>query len=332
MSTLPVSAPAQIYAQRGLSLVELLVSMAIGIFLIGGAFTVYIQGRATYELNESIARMQENASFALKYLEEDIQLAGYWGTHRETGAIDGRASSNPPLGVVINGDCAANWSLQLNNYLEGSNDVRPNWACIDAADYVNLTDVLAVRRAAQAPVATAALETGRLYIRSSLTPQGQLFVGPAQPAGFSPDARNYPLVARAYYVSPNSVGSDAGATADAGNRVPSLRRANLTVVGNAPAVVDAEIVAGVEDLQVQFGIEPAGAATPGAVAYVDADNPLLATARIVAVRVWLLIRAEQPETGYVDDISYQLGNVTRDPTNDGFRRLLVSRTIRIRNR
>lgn len=308
--------------QRGISLVELLVSLAIGVFLVGGALSVYIQGRGTYSVNESIARMQENANFALKYLERDIQLAGLWGTHRETGVIQGRAASNP-IAAAVAGDCAPNWAIDLDAYLEGVNDVAPPWTCITEANHMDNTDVLTVRRASAVPVDTADLEAGRLYIRSSLTPRSQVFQGTAEPVGFPPDARNYPLVTRAYYVRPDSVGS-----AD----LPALRRIDLTRAGGGAVLQDSEIVPGVEDLQVQFGIEPQNAAVPGAVAYVDGDSPLLANSRIVSVRLWLLIRAEQPETGYVDDVGYQLGNIAREPANDAYRRMLVSRTFRIRNR
>ena len=52
-----------------------MVSLAIGTFIIGGALSVYIKSRETYTLTESLARMQETASFALKQMEPDIQLA-----------------------------------------------------------------------------------------------------------------------------------------------------------------------------------------------------------------------------------------------------------------
>ena len=316
--------------QRGVSLVELLVSLAIGVILIGGALGVYINGRATYTLNETIARMQENASFALKYLERDIQLAGLWGSHNEVGAVDGRALSNPIGGLPAN-DCNNNWSIQLTLYMEGANNTRPaGWTCIDAAQYMPETDVLAVRRVEPTPVATAALQAGQMYLRSSLAPRGQVFIGAAEPGGFAANARNYPLIARAYYVSNDSLGGSALAP------VPALRMIELVDGGAAPTLRDTEIVAGVENLQVQFGIRPTAGPT-GAVAYVNADSALLAPGAgntIVSARVWILVRSETPEAGFEDDATYTMGDVIFTPPENvrDHRRLLVTRTIDIRNR
>ncbi|MEO1574290.1 MAG: PilW family protein [Pseudomonadota bacterium] len=321
--------------QHGLSLVELLVSLAIGVILIGGALTVYIGGRATYTLNETLARMQENAAFAMKYIEDDVRLAGMWGTHNQVAAISGRAEDNPIAGTPGN-DCNANWSIRLSLYVEGSNNENPDgWDCIPDDDYMADTDVLAIRRADPTPVATADLASGQLYLRSSLLPQGQVFLGTAEPAGFSPDARNYPLHARAYYVTPTSVASLADD--DQGSRaVPALRRIDLTAGGVAPTLRDREIVTGIEQLQVQFGIRAEDAPVGGAAAYVNPDSALLDPAAgniVVAVRVWVLVRSELPEPGYEDNPTYQMGDYEYNVPNDvlDHRRLLVTRTFDLRN-
>ena len=66
-------------SQRGLSLIELLVALAIGSILIVGAVYVFSRGRTTYAVNESVARLQENGRYVLSVLEPDIELAGYYG-------------------------------------------------------------------------------------------------------------------------------------------------------------------------------------------------------------------------------------------------------------
>ena len=319
--------------QRGLSLVELLVSLAIGVVLIGGALSVYIGGRATYTLNETIARMQENAAFALKYIEDDVRLAGLWGTHADLLTVSGRAADNPVATTPAN-DCEANWSIRLADYVEGSNNIAPaTWGCL--GDYLAGTDVLAVRRVDPAPVATADLDAGQMYVRSSLTPRGQVFVGTAEPPGFSADARNYPLMARAYYVTPDSVAGQAN-DAEGSRQVPALRRVDLVDGGVSPTLRDREIVTGIEQLQVQFGIRAIGAPVGGASAYVNPDSPLLAPGAgnaIVSVRVWVLVRSELPELGYDDNPTYSMGDidyVVPDDVRD-HRRLLVTRTFDLRN-
>jgi type IV pilus assembly protein PilW len=65
--------------------------------------------------------------------------------------------------------------------------------------------------------------------------------------------------------------------------------------------------------------------------YVNPGDPLLNTALVVTARVWLLVRAENPEVGFVDSRTYNYADVVNYQPNDGFRRLLVSRTIQVRN-
>ncbi len=318
------------HSQRGISLVELMVSLVLGVILIGGALSVYINGRATYTLNENIARMQENANFALKYIEQDVRSAGLWGTHNQVAAVRGRADDNPPDVADLPGnDCEDFWSVNLAAYVEGSNGALPaGWDCI--TDYLAGTDVMAVRRVDTRPVATGALQANQIYVRTSINPRGQIFIGNAEPAGFAPNARNFSLLAHAYYVSPNSLAGTDDVP------VPALRRLELI---NGPTLRDGEIVNGIENFQVQFGVRDINDPLSGAVAYVNPDSALLdplAENTIVSVRVWLLVRSERPETGYVDGATYVMGDVEFTPPrfNDAsdFRRLLVTRTFDIRNR
>jgi hypothetical protein len=96
--------------------------------------------------------------------------------------------------------------------------------------------------------------------------------------------------------------------------------------------VDREIVPGVEDLQLEFGIDQT--ADQNADFFVPADTALVAGTDIVAVRVWLLVRAEQPEFSFRDDRTYEYadrsGGSAYTPA-DNFRRVLVGKTIALRN-
>ena len=53
------------HKQHGLSLIELLVAMAIGGFLIIGAVTLQSQTRKTFSINENSARLQETARYVV---------------------------------------------------------------------------------------------------------------------------------------------------------------------------------------------------------------------------------------------------------------------------
>ncbi|MFT0211622.1 PilW family protein [Pseudomonas sp. F1_0610] len=63
--------------QKGLSLVELMVALAIGMFLVLGIIQVFLTSRDSYSVNEGIARLQENGRFSLDFLTQSLRQAGY---------------------------------------------------------------------------------------------------------------------------------------------------------------------------------------------------------------------------------------------------------------
>lgn len=65
--------------QQGLTLVEMMVAMTIGLVLLSGVITVLTSSQQTYRVNEAMARLQENARYAFQLLSRDIRMAGYRG-------------------------------------------------------------------------------------------------------------------------------------------------------------------------------------------------------------------------------------------------------------
>ena len=63
----------------GMSLVELMVAMVIGMILMLGVVQIFMASHAASRLSEGAARTQENARFALDFLERDIRMAGHMG-------------------------------------------------------------------------------------------------------------------------------------------------------------------------------------------------------------------------------------------------------------
>jgi hypothetical protein len=163
----------------------------------------------------------------------------------------------------------------------------------------------------------AALGNDRVYLISNpLT--GELFIGgDPLPAGYAADDPVNELVTNAYYVSPES---------SAGDGVPSLRR---MVLAAGPSIDDEELVPGVEDMQVQLGIDTDADGSVNS--YVNPGNALLAGAQIIAVRLWLRLRATKAEVAFADDATYEYAGHSVAP-DDGLRRLVVARTIQLRNR
>lgn len=65
--------------EHGVTLVELLVSLVLGMLLTAGIIKVFAGNRTTYAFNESLSRIQENARFTLDHMAYEARMAGYSG-------------------------------------------------------------------------------------------------------------------------------------------------------------------------------------------------------------------------------------------------------------
>lgn len=65
--------------QRGLSLIELLIAMTLGLVLSLGASAVFLAGQRNLALNEELSRSQERLRFAKEWLARDLRQLGYLG-------------------------------------------------------------------------------------------------------------------------------------------------------------------------------------------------------------------------------------------------------------
>ncbi len=63
--------------QAGLSLIEIMIALLIGAFLIGGVLQIFIGSKQTYRMQQALSRLQENGRFAMDFLAKDIRMAGY---------------------------------------------------------------------------------------------------------------------------------------------------------------------------------------------------------------------------------------------------------------
>ncbi len=136
------------------------------------------------------------------------------------------------------------------------------------------------------------------------------------------------LEIRSYYIANDSVGREGW---------PALRVKSLTESRGAVQFRDEEVMPGVEDLQVEFGVAQTEGAGP-VVRFVPANSPraepgATGPPRIVAVRLWLRVRADTTEQGHRDERTLNYANTafTPSPAEVRQRRLLVTRTVALRN-
>ncbi|SDK80304.1 PilW family protein [Microbulbifer yueqingensis] len=65
--------------QRGISLVELMVSITVGLILMTGVVQLFLSSRATFTTQQAISRVQETGRLAMEFMSRDIRMAGYMG-------------------------------------------------------------------------------------------------------------------------------------------------------------------------------------------------------------------------------------------------------------
>lgn len=87
--------PAGHFGQRGLGLVEVLVAMAIALFLLGGLFTIFYTTRQTFSAQQGIAGLQDNERLAMTLMGEVIHGAGYYPTPQPPTPIPNTGTALP---------------------------------------------------------------------------------------------------------------------------------------------------------------------------------------------------------------------------------------------
>lgn len=332
--------------QTGLSLTELMVALAIGSFLMIGAIQIYNQSREAFVINESIARVQETAQFAMDTIEADLRMASNWGRTSRALNVEGRSiagepnPANPTFLPNVPAKCGEMWVLDLALPIDGFNN-NYGLACLPTAaagTAQSQSDTITVRRASVAPVLPL---NGRLQIQSTRG-QAKIFnngvvegiytppADPAFPATPADPSATHNLFVNSYYVAQES---------ELIPGAPTLRRKTLTVTAGVSDIEDEEVAPGVENIQLMLGIDVDGDNTVDR--YVNPGDPIynvnavvagyVPGARVLTARVWMVVRGITPEQGVQDTLTYTPGDVDLGALSDGFRRMQVSKTILLRN-
>lgn len=313
--------------KRGFSLVELMIAMVLGLFLIGGVISVFLANRQVYRQNENLGRMQENARYAFEVVARDV---------REAAGVP--CGNNVPTANVLN-NAATNWWSNWGNGIEGyeGTEVLPAKAIgTGTLDRVTGTDAIVIHSstenngvvitehddpAAQFKVNTTAhgfvdgdivlvcdYKKAAIFQITSASDTNVTVVhntGGTQTPGNCSKGLGYPTVCTtngtAY--SFENGGFLTKLTANSwyigfnGRGGRSLYRVRLTQSGGNAATVTEEIAEGVTNMQVQYLAKDASGNLP--VSYVDADSVTDWT-RVVAVRiVFTLASLEAVGTGNV---------------------------------
>ncbi len=63
--------------EQGFSLVELMIAMLLGTFLIGGLVSVFISSASNYKVQQALTEVQHKGRYILRVLRQDVQEAGF---------------------------------------------------------------------------------------------------------------------------------------------------------------------------------------------------------------------------------------------------------------
>lgn len=130
---------------QGFSLVELMIAMMLGLFLIGGVISVFLSNREVYRQNENLARMQENARYTFEVVGRSV---------REAAGIP--CGSNMPTANVLNNPTAnwwSNWGDGIHGY-EGTETLPAKPTGGGTTERVNGTDAVYVLSATGSSLVT----------------------------------------------------------------------------------------------------------------------------------------------------------------------------------
>jgi len=317
--------------QKGLSLIELMISLLLGSVLTLGVVNLYSETKTNYFQDEQTYRMQEGARYALRMLSRELSMSGY-----PLGIIDTSV-------VTVNsvaGDCGVSgvdWALDPTVSLEHADKVTAaisaTYSCITDTSILEMgssgSDLLVVKRSADRETyndgtlsANASLSDDKRYFRvASGGNDASIVLGsdivPADIlAGSGVDLWEY--YSKIFVIMNYAIDADDG--------IPTLAVSNLGVAGmDFPDAY----VEGVEKMNLEFGID---SDDDGVVDYFDPTPTAANIDDAIAVRIYLLMRSINPIGNYNNDKSYLLGSEAVAAKNDGFLRKVYSTTVKVRNR
>lgn len=134
--------------QTGLSLIELMISITLGLILMAGVVQMFISSKSVFTTQQSMSRIQETGRLAIEFLSRDIRMAGFYGCFRPNAADANRRLQNDAL--VID-SLYGNFGEAIRGYASKGNLTAAERAYLTGAEIQADTNVLVVRSASPTP-------------------------------------------------------------------------------------------------------------------------------------------------------------------------------------
>jgi len=274
--------------QGGMTLVELMVAVTIGLILLAGVIQIFSSSKQLYRVQEATSRLQENGRYAMNLLSREIRMAGFWGcgstgadvevtidmtkpdaanlpSPNSNGGIDGAdGAGGAPDSITLSGAFGTGIWVYSHNVSAASLDV-PTGNGLEVGDAILICDGSHITYS-QISGPTNPSTAGNMVVNtgSSVSP-GNTSKTAYQ---FVPPAEVYKTQKVTYSIQNDTSGQPALFVTDKG--------------------VDQELVEGVEDMQILYGEDTNADQT--ADRYVPAGTAGLNMENVVSVRVTLTLQ------------------------------------------
>lgn len=312
---------------EGYSLIELMIAMAMGMFLLAGISTMLTQTKVLYEKNQFNTDVQESGRFAIEHLSKALQLGHFLGGIQDLDQIT-FGNGLPPVAGNCNGGA---------DFYNNANDsvlfgVVPDGAilfggCIDdrVSDNGFPSDVLVIKNASSMKITDQnndnllgeddGIQPDAIYL-TTFASQGVLEVGEqiiGNAIAANADVNIWPFNLGIYYLGQDENGDKA------------LKRYTLTQAGMSDQVIAENI----DGLRILYGVDEIGDFS--SVRYYSGDqiaqNDWI---NVVSAKIYVVAFSDT-DPKYSSSSSYQIGDLAVAELDDGRRRAVLQTTVSIRN-
>lgn len=297
--------------QKGLSLIELMIAMVIGLVLLAGVIGIFLSTQQTNRTQEAMSRVQESARIAIELIARDIRESGQSicaGSESITNLLDPTQSDypdfffdemNPFTAPAAIADALPNRHILATNrfgstgtYTVGNPGGGGGVGANNVSPQIQLQPAHNLERCQLVMVAGPEGMQCEIFA-NNVNSSVQVHRGPGNCGDYrnlSPSDVNRELVdyaigdeieiftvlSRAYYIANND------------NNIATLFRTSDPLTNDDDDIVREELVEGIFDMRIEYGIDTNGDGDPNRFAFANAlVNPQWD--RFVAVRIHLLV-------------------------------------------
>ncbi len=326
------------FRQLGMSLVELMIAMTIGLILLTGVLQITISNSDNSRMHEQMSRVQEAGRFAIDVISKDIRMADFWGC----------ASSISKITNNLNPVDASYAGLEFDNGVGGADGASgaPDSITLSGAFGAGITVETPYMNNSSAMIhvsADSGLEQFGIVLLSDCL-QGDIFeITGANPSGSGSVVHNTGAVA----IGPGNYNPSAtcasghclSKTYEGDAQIYNLQSLTYSIqqaafkepmlVRSLNGATPVELVSGIEDMQLEYGVDSNG---DGVADIYKTATQVTAAGEwevVISVKLSMLIRSKETIMSETQTYDYNGSTVT---SSDRRVRRVFTTVITIRNR